>query len=303
MQEAAQAVSISMTDEIQQVVTPAEDAPVLPAETQAADSSPAPAEATESPADDAGSSEKPRDEDGKFLSAKVQKRIDELTWRNAQKEREAEYWREQALRTQQASKAEEPAKPDPDLKRPTKADYDWDDAKYEEALISYTEAVAERKVQAALKAERDRVALEAREKTWAEREAEFAKANPEYVEKVKRNDTLPISAQMAQVIKTSEVGPQVAIYLADNVEIAGQIATLPVEAAAHALGRIEGMLLAQKQAKAAPAAKPVVSQAPPPPPKIEAVEPDVSKNPYDDSMSINEWFAWRNKDEQRRRRK
>ena len=125
-----------MTEETQAEM-PVEDAPVLP-ETQAADSSPAP----EAPAiaDDAGT-ERPQDDEGKFISPKAQKRIDELTWKSHEAERQAEHWRQMAMAQQAPKPVEEP------VKLPTLESVGYDESKYQAALIEYATKQAEQVVE------------------------------------------------------------------------------------------------------------------------------------------------------------
>lgn len=292
-----------MTDETNlQAETPAEDAPALPvADSEAEPAAPSTAtdEATEQP---------PADDTSKPEPKGVGKRIDELTRYRREAERDRDYWRELAMRNQATEKAAEPeAPPAPPAKLPALADYEYDEAKYQAALVEFTRAEARREAEAVLKAERDRQAAERRAQTWTQKEAEFAKEKPDYRERV-TDPTLPISRSMAQVIQQSELGPEVAYYFAENRDVAAEIAALPTEAAALAIGRIEGRLLAQKEAaKAAAAApKPAVTKAPPPPPRIAATEPDVMRvtpdSPESDTaMSDAEWMAKRNKQTARKR--
>jgi hypothetical protein len=272
-----------MTDENLQDASPAEGAPALPdADAEQVASPTTTDEATESPpADDAGEEAKPKG---------VGKRIDELTrnWREAER-REAALLA--MLQERQAPKAAPEPVPQAPAKMPALADFEYDEGKYQAALVEFTRAEARREAENVLKAERERQAAEQRAKSWAEKEAEYAKAKPDYREKV-TDPSLPISRPMAQVIQQSEIGPDVAYYLADNRELAAQIATLPVEAAALALGRIEGRLLAQREAAQA-APRPVVSKAPTPPPRIEASAADLPVRTTDasgDRLSDDEWF-------------
>jgi hypothetical protein len=274
-----------MTDETQGL-EPTEDAPVLPTETSDADSSPA----TEAQPETEQTDPQPRDEEGKFLSPKAQKRIDQLTWEKNQREREAEYWRQEALRHQQQPepKVEEP------VKLPTLEQYGYDESKYQAALIEYATKQAERVVEDRLsKAEQQR-AEKARVESFATRQQEFAKSNPDYQARVS-DPTLPITAAMRDVIWDSPTGPELAYYLAQNREAAEQIARLPAHMAALEMGRIDGRLQALKEVKR----KPPVTQAPPPPPKVEDAEVPVSKTP--DEMDTDEWLKWREK--QLRKRK
>ncbi len=213
---------------------------------------------------------------------KMQKRIDQLTYRLRETER------------QQARPESPPPAPEP-LKPPTKAEHDYDDEKYQAALIAYTEQVAERKAQDLLD-KRDREQQEtARKKTFQERQDAFAKSKPDYAEKVLQNDSLPITSEMAQVIQESEMGPEIAYYLAENEEKAAAIAQLSPFLQARELGRIEAQLEA---AKAPPAAPPKQSSAPPPVPKIDATDSAraiSSTDPDSDKLSDVEWVKAENR--------
>jgi hypothetical protein len=270
-----------MTEETQAEM-PIEDAPVLP-ETQAADSSPAP----EVPAiaDDAGT-ERPRDDEGKFISPKAQKRIDELTWKSHEAERQAEHWRQMAMAQQQ--------KPEPkaeEVKLPSLESVGYDEAKYQAALIEYATKQAEQVVERRLSEAEQKRAEQARMESFATRQREFAKATPDFEDRVLRDPTLPITAAMRDVILDSPAGPELAYHLATNREQAEQIARLPAHLAALEMGRIEGRLSALKEA----AKRPVISKAPPPPPKVEQEDTPVDKNYYDESTSIKDWVKWREK--------
>lgn len=269
-----------MTDDNLQDASPAEGAPALSediAETAAPPT--ATAEATESPTDDASEDAKPKG---------LGKRIDELTrnWREAER-REAALLA--MLQERQAPKAEPEPVPQAPAKMPALADFEYDEGKYQAALIEFTRAEARREAENVLKAERDRQAAEQRAKTWSDKEAEYAKANPGYRERV-TDPTLPISQPMAQVIQRSEMGPAVADYLAQNRELAAQIAALPAGDVAFAIGTIQGQLIAQKSFAKAATPAPSVSKAPPPPPKVEATEPAIEKDPS--QMSDAEWYRY-----------
>jgi hypothetical protein len=285
-----------MTEETQGL-EPNEDAPVLP-ET-AADSSPAPesdsAEKTVEQADDAG---QPRDEEGKFLSPKAQKRIDQLTWEKNQREREAEYWRQQAISYQQQKS--EPPKAEEPVKLPTLEQHGYDEAKYQAALIEYATKQAEQVVERRLTQAEQQRKEHARLESFAARQQEFAKSAPDYTVKIS-DPTLPITEAMRDVIVDSPAGPELAYYLAEHRDVAEQIARLPAHLAALELGRIDGRLSAQKEA----AKRPLVTKAPPPPPKVDDVEvPTASVKASEsdsDKLSTQEWFRLREKELKRKK--
>jgi hypothetical protein len=285
-----------MTEETQGL-EPTEDAPVLP-ETQAADSSPAPvdnAEPVVKEADDAG---QPRDEEGKFLSPKAQKRIDQLTWEKNQREREAEYWRQEAIRYQQQKS--DPPKVEEVVKLPSLESVGYDEAKYQAALIEYATKQAEQAVERRLTQAEQQRAERSRMETFATRQTEFAKANPDYQARI-ADPTLPITEAMRDVIVDSPTGPELAYYLAQNREAAEQIARLPAHLAALELGRIDGRLSALKEVKKAPP----VTKAPPPPPKVDDVETPIASVKASDSdsdkLSTQEWFRLREKELKRKK--
>jgi uncharacterized protein YicC (UPF0701 family) len=280
-----------MTDETQGV-SPVEDAPVLPVE--AADSSPAPQE-PEAPVDTTADDAEPalRDEEGKFLSPKAQKRIDTLTWEREQAKREADYYRQLAMQQQQPP---EPPKVEEPPKVPTLESVGYDEAKYQQALLGYATEVARQEARKELEAERQRSSEQQRLSSFAERQRAFAKTAPDFEAKVMRDPTLPISGAMRDVIVDSPSGPEIAYYLANNRDVAEQIARLPSHLAALEMGRIEGRLTAQKEAVKRP---PPVSKAPPPPPTVEASEVEVEKT-YD-NMSMTEFMRKREKELSRKR--
>jgi len=80
----------------------------------------------------------------------------------------------------------------------------------------------------------ERVLLE----TYAERE-EAAIQKYDDFEKVAYNDKLPITEYMAQTIRESELGPDVAYYLGSNMEEAKRISKLSPFNQAKELGKIE----------------------------------------------------------------
>lgn len=270
-----------MEDENLQPETAAEGAPVLPEATTDAVESPTTEAAETPPADDAS---KPAKKDG------AAQRIDELTRYRREAERERDYWRQMALQSKPAEKPEEPAKPTEPAVLPTLEQFQYDEAKYQAALRDYVAAEARTQALTVLEAERKAERERQLEQTWKSRTESFAKDNPDFAEKV-NDPTLPITAQMAQAIRSSEIGPDVAYYLADHREEAALIAGLPAEDAALAIGRIEGRLLAKREVpKASP--PPKVTQAPPPPPKLEAVEPETRVRTTDssgDALSDDEW--------------
>lgn len=233
------------------------------------------------------------------LTEKTQLRFDKLTRDKYEALRRADQleYRLQELesRLKEAPKAEV-APPS----APTLESVGYDEAKYQAAIVEFARAEARAAALSEIQAQTQRQAAQAKASEWDKRQAEFAKAQPEYVEKVLSNRDLPISSAMAEVIRESEVGPEVALWLANNPEKAQSIAALPATQAAREIGRIEARIEVDR---ARPVQKPVVSQAPPPPAKLDATEPSTKVDLVADAEKLSdaEWTRRRNLQEQRRR--
>src|SRR5574343_523402 len=208
--------------------------------------------------DDAGEAPKPRG----WVSERIKELADE---RN--------HWRDMALRYQQPAPEPTPKAPEP-VVAPTLESVGYDDAKYQAAILEYAAKQAEAVVERRLSEAEQQRAVQARLESFVTRQKEFAKAAPDFEDKVLRDPTLPITAAMRDVIIDSPSGPEIAYYLAENKALAAQIAELPPHLAALEMGRIEGRLSAKKEATA----RPVVTKAPPLPPTVESGKAEVDKS-------------------------
>jgi hypothetical protein len=239
---------------------------------------------------------------------KVQERFDKLTrekYEGLSRADRAEYraqlaeQRLAAIEAQQAqTKQVAPANDFPTLEK-----FGYDEAAYNAAVAAHYSKLATEQArtvaQEQIRAEREAEQQSKVHESWAKKEAEFIKSKPDYVEKVKMADKLPISHEMQRALMGSEFGPQVALHLVENADKAAAIMRLPLAEQMRELGRIEARFEAQK---AAP--KPAVSQAPSPVTKIEAGDsspPFDPSSPDSDKLSDAEWKRRREKQIQRKR--
>lgn len=281
------------TDTTETVVETAASDAIAPeqpeVETEAsAESSPAVNDADES----TESSDKPK---GKG----IQSRIDELTrnWREAER-REAALW--DMIRRQQPQPQAEPEETEKPKAPPTLEQFNYDEAAYQAALFQHVKDEAARVAREELRQEREREQAQTKKQTFKQREAEYAKANADYLT-LTRDPTLPLPSHIIELAVESENGPAILYHLAQNRDVAERIAGLSPVAAAREVGRIEAKL---EKPASAPAAKPAISKAPPPPPRIESVESAVSirlDGPDADKLSMSDWMARRNKQLARRK--
>ena len=261
-----------MTDETNaQADVPAEAATPAPETEQAnVDSAPTP-DAPEN-ASEPETEDKPK---GGF-----QKRIAELTrnWREEQRRND------ELLAILRSNQAPAPRPEVPDVP-PTLESVGFDETKYQQALIAHAERRAEAAADAKIRAWQQQQQVQAQVESFKSRESTFAESVEDYADVVYDPST-PISAPMAEVIRESEVGPQLAYYLGKNRNEAAKIAAMSPIAAARELGRLEAKL-------AAPVTKPVVPKAPPPPPKVDTAQDVVEDDP--EKMPIDKWIKWREK--------
>lgn len=217
----------------------------------------------------------------------VQKRIDELTRQRYDAERERDYWRTQV----QTSRQPEPTPATPQQPK-TLADFEYDEAKFQAYLFETASSRAVSAVEKKFREQQEHETKQRRVNEFRAREAKFAETVPDYRDVA--HGAVSITTEMAEVIAESEDGPALAYYLGKNPQIADHIAQLSPYSAARELGRIEAKLAAEREK--AKTATPVVSQAPEPPPKIEATEPAVTKDPEDmTDAEFSKWFRKRRK--------
>lgn len=206
----------------------------------------------------------------------VQKRLDELTRLRHDAERDRDYWRELAM----ASHKPTPQPTPQHTEGPPREDQfaDWDE--YQQALIDYR---VEQRLQAVKEQEQRSSVL----RTYEERAAKLREAKPDY-DSVVTDPSLTITPLMAEVIRESEVGPEVAYHLGTNRSEAKRIAALPPHRQAAELGRLE-VKLTLEAAKPTPA--PPRPIPPSPPQTVAGLSAGLNKAP--EEMSMAEYVAWR----------
>lgn len=196
--------------------------------------------------DDQGGEEKPQEKPKRS----ARDRINELTKRAHEAEREAQHWREAAER----KPAESAGKPSPDKF-----------GSYDEYVEALAEWKTDQRVSESFKrrdAERSQAAqdraADAREQAWQARQIEFRKSNPDY-DSAFSSLAGKLPNHVVETIGDSDFGPHVVYHLAKHPETVKRINALPPLAAARELGRIEATL----SNPAAPQFKPA-SKAPAP---------------------------------------
>lgn len=185
---------------------------------------------------EASSTEPPKKKGG------FQRRIDKLTEQKMLAQQEAEYWKQQAIKSAGAPKAEPPkvelpspaasdGKPKPDAFETH--------AEYVEALTDWkTDQKFKERDQ---KAENTRLETERAKQTttYQEKAKAFLEKHPDFDEVV---EDLVVSPVVVGIIQTSENGPAIAYELGKNPDEAKRIAKLPPLQAALELGAIRSRI-------------------------------------------------------------
>lgn len=215
----------------------------------------------------------------------VQKRLDELTREKHEARREAEHWREMAMRQQ----PQQPAQPAPQAKQessdePVIEDFDFDMAAYTKAYIKWEKAQDQKAAQQQ-KAEQEKAD---RQKKFQDSALKFSESAPDFAELVFHNPNLPITEVMVDVMTEADNPAEVAYYLAKNPEEAARIAAMSPAGVGRAIGRIESSLSAPESTRQ-PVQK-TVTQAPPPPTTLSGAKAPSKKL---EEMSMAEYAAHR----------
>lgn len=223
----------------------------------------------------------------------AKKRFGELTAKQREaerkaeeKEREAQFYKELAMKNASSAPAAPPQEPQPVvLKEPKVSDFD-DYSQYIEAKTDYLVAkkLEESEKAKAAHAEQARVQRETEQRVgkFAESVKKFKEKNPDY-EAVVLNPSLPFTQVMFDTCLVSEKGAELAYHIGKNPDVAARLARLsPVEAV-----REMGLL----EAKLNPPDPKLVTQAPEPVKTLNGNGDVVQKDPA--KMSMEEYAAYR----------
>ena len=225
-----------------------------------------------------------RDERGRYKG--LQPRIDELTRKRHEAEREAAYWRGVATQGKAPNPAEQPAAAPAAPPKPSPEAFDTY-ADFVEALADWkadqkvTQALTKREAEAAQRQQQQQ-----RASTWEQRQASARTAMPDYDVVVGAADA-PVAAHVAEALMESEHGPALAYHLAKHPELLARLNSLPQRQADRELGRIEANL----SAPADPPAR--TTQAPKPAAVNLSQGRSVANDPS--KMSVEDYVAHRSK--------
>jgi hypothetical protein len=221
----------------------------------------------------------PASEAGKALAKKrnsLQARINELTRKAGEREREAQAANERAERLQRELEARlggQQAQPEP-LAQPAAQDFPWPKAEqfdnYDEFVQAQAVAAVRYEMWQAQQAQavwQQQQQAEYLAQTVREREAAFVAEHPDYYDVVNSlsiNPQTPTGQYVLAHLQHSDLGPALAYALGSDPAEFDRIVSLPYGRAIAALGRLEERLDARPAtAHSGPVASPNVTQAKP----------------------------------------
>lgn len=213
-----------------------------------------------------------------------EKRISKVVSERDRARQELEYWKEQALKGAQTQPTAPQQQVGQFTGKPTREMFEHDD--------QYFEALSDYKVEQRLQ---EREVLHEQKRmvdSYNTRAQEFAKERPDFFDIINDASDLIISPETAFIIQKSEVGPKLALHLAENPDVADKLNRLDATSRVYELGKIEARLTTQPKAKAEVKR---VSSAPAPLSPVKGSAPAAGKDLYDPGLTTAEWIALRSK--------
>lgn len=218
----------------------------------------------------------------------VQKSIDRLTRQRTLAEQERDYWRQQALESKRQTQSQQTQQPEPTtLQEPKEEDFD-DYKDYVKALVKFERQVEKVESQAQAekesKAEAQRKAAESFTTNLDKMTKTGHEKYGEEFDDAMENAVFPKSMELRDLIASSPVAPEIAIFLNNNEEEALRLTKLSPLAFAREIGNLEA-----KFSKAPPTKK--VTNAPKPINTIKGTGGTNAKS--EDNMTTEEWIKHR----------
>jgi hypothetical protein len=199
-----------------------------------------------------------------------------------QAEQEAAYWRGVAEASRVPEPAAQPEMVPSHTEAPRLEDYEDIEA-FEAANVKYIIQQAEMNIERKLQQKQVEESTRQIEATFQKRMADAAEIEPDLADIIS-DPTLPVSGDMANIIKRSDKSVELIKYLNLNRDTAKRMMHLSAHEVGYELGKIEAAFARQEKAIEPPKK---VSMAPEP---IQTVTPVGISDPDPETMPIEEWM-------------
>lgn len=232
----------------------------------------------------------PTEQPGAEVQAETipKKRFNEVYWEKKEAERKAQELERKLSELQQTRQPPEPEAPQSD--KPQLADFDYDDAKYLDALTDWKLEQREKQREQ----ERQKTQQQERLGSFVQRQAAYAAGNSEYDAAIKQADAAGISFSegVSEVILTADNGVELHHELLKSPELIDKLNRMTPVQAAMELGRLEARL------KSTPA--PAITSAPDPIAGLNGAGSQLTPGGASESMA--DYYARRTKERAERGR-
>ncbi len=231
------------------------------------------------------------------------KRIERFQRRLSEKEREAEYWRAEALKSQgpkpepTLDKTPQTAMPDTDQK-PLADDFESIE-EYVEAVTDWKLKQAEAKIVEKQRLAQAKTEFQVQVEQFQAKVAEFSKTQEDFGEVVDDASDVVLTPGLQESILSSDFGPQVMYELALNKKEFERINGLTPLAQAREIGKLEARISQRLESESSSVEKPrhkLTTKAPPPPKPLSGKSDKAAKRSiYDPELSQAEFERLREK--------
>lgn len=214
---------------------------------------------------------------------KVVQELKRVRKRAQEAERKAAYY-EGMMAAQQHKPAATTEVVDQTVSTPKLEDFD-DFDQFEAAKEQYLIQKAKQELQRSMQMEQAKATQQQLDQKFAEKIAKAAEIEPDVADIV-NDPTLPVSQDMASLIKQSEMSVELLKYINDNRQAAQRMMQMAPAQLGYEMGRLEATIAAKAMSVKVEAPK-KVSMAPEP---IQTVTSNGAVDPDPDSMPIEEWM-------------
>lgn len=212
------------------------------------------------------------------INAIVKKRVARENRKVTQAQQEADFWKAEALKNQQATSQSQQQEVS---SKPSLAQFNNDYEAYTDALTEYK--LQQRDIQQLQQKRQDEQTKLA--SNYAKLEADFVKINPDYFDALEDIASVPVHNDIRQAIWESDIGPALAYHLAQNPDEIENLNSLSSHKRLLELGKIEDRLMPKK----ANATKAPTKATPAPVTPVNGKAPNLGKSIYE--MSKDELRA------------
>jgi len=193
---------------------------------------------------------------------------------------EIEYWKKAAMGKTQA--VEDPVQT-VSSDKPKFSDYN--------DVEAFAEAMADWKIESKLSEREQKTRVDKVHNSYQDKVKEFVKTTPDFHTVLEEANDVDMCAEILNTVMESDIGPQIAYYLGNNIDEVERINDLPAHKRLIALGKLEAKLEGQSTKVVD---KKVVSKAPSPGKVLSGGAVVKSKSLDDPTLSSADWIKLRN---------